>query len=76
VRDNRGSTEFSGGIVLIATTRGNPNGSFDASINNLVILNRSLGNDPADIVSDVPSAPNLIFANQCRTSTPGGLCGS
>jgi len=76
VRDNRGDTLFSGGIVLIATPRANENGSFDASTNNIVILNRSRGNEPADIVTDAASTPNLIVGNRCDTSVPGGLCGS
>ena len=59
VRDNRGDTLFSGGIVLIATPRANSDGSFDASTNNLVLLNRLRGNEPADIVKDEASAPNL-----------------
>jgi len=76
VRDNRGNTLFSGGIVLIATPRANSDGSFDASTNNLVFLNRLRGNEPADIVHDEASMPSLIVANRCRTSVPGGLCGS
>lgn len=76
VRDNRGDTLFSGGIVLIATPRPNMDGSFDASTNNLVILNRLRGNQPADVRRDEASTPNLIVANQCRTSLPDGLCGS
>jgi Right handed beta helix region len=76
VRDNRGDTLFSGGIVLIATPRANAGGSFDASTNNLVFLNRARGNAPADIVQDEASTPNLIAANRCRTSVPDGLCGS
>ena len=76
VRDNRGDTLFSGGIVLIATPRPNSDGSFDASSNNVVFLNRLRGNEPADIVTDAASAPNLIVANRCQTSTPAGLCGS
>ena len=75
VRDNRGSTLFSGGIVLVATPRANLDGSFDASINNLVFLNRLSGNEPADIVNDAASTPNLIVGNRCNTSMPGGLCG-
>ena len=55
VRDNRGNTLFSGGIVLIATPIANSDGSFDASTNNLVILNRLRGNEPADIVHDAAS---------------------
>jgi hypothetical protein len=76
VRGNRGDTSFSGGIVLIATPRGNADGSFDASTNNLVILNHARGNRPADIVQDDASAANLVFANRCGISEPVGLCGS
>jgi hypothetical protein len=77
VRDNRSSTAtmFSGGIVLIATPRANEDGSFDASTDNLVALNRLRGNQPADIVNDAASTPNVIAGNQCRSSVPGGLCG-
>ena len=77
VKDNQADTEtiFSGGIVLVATPRPRANGSFDASTNNLVFLNRARGNDPADIVNDAASTPNLIVANLCRTSLPSGLCG-
>ena len=76
VTDNRGDTLFSGGIVLIATPRANEDGTFEASTNNLVFLNRLRGNQPADIVTDDASSPNLIVANRCSTSVPGGLCGS
>jgi hypothetical protein len=79
VKENAGDTLFSGGIVLIATPRPNADGSFDASTDNLVILNRAnraRGNEPADIVQDDESAPNLIFANRCGTSVPAGFCGS
>ena len=64
VRDNRGDTLFSGGIVLIATPRANEDGSFDASTNNVVILNRLSGNEPAGIVNDAASTPNLIIGNR------------
>ena len=65
----------SGGIVLIATPRANSDGSFDASTNNVVVLKRLRGNEPADIiVTDEASVPNLIVANRCRTSAPDGLC--
>jgi hypothetical protein len=76
VRDNRGDTLFSGGIVLIATPRPNADGSFDASSNNVVFLNVVRRNEPADIVTDDASAPNLIVANRCQTSTPARLCDS
>lgn len=74
VRDNRGDTLFSGGLVLVATPRANSDGTFDASTNNLAILNRLRGNEPADIVNDEVSSPNFIVGNRCRTSTPDGLC--
>ena len=64
VRDNRGDTLFSGGIVLIATPRPNSDGSFDASTNNLVLLNRLRGNEPDDIVNDAAAMRNLIVANR------------
>jgi hypothetical protein len=76
VTGNRGNTLFSGGIVLIATTVQNPDGSFDVSIDNLVILNRLSGNAPADIVTDAESAPNAFVGNRCHSSIPDGLCGS
>ena len=75
VRDNRGDTVFSGGIVVVATPRANSDGTFDASTGNLVVLNRLRGNQPADIVNDAASTPNVIVGNQCNTSVPGGLCG-
>jgi Right handed beta helix region len=74
VTDNRGNTLFSGGIVLIANTIPNPDGSFDVSKDNLVVLNRLRGNEPADIVTDAASTPNVIIGNRCDTSRPGGLC--
>ncbi len=74
VRDNRGDTLFSGGVVLVATPRANSDGSFDASTNNLVILNTARGNQPADIVQDGASSPNFFAGNRCRTSTPDGRC--
>jgi hypothetical protein len=76
VTGNQGDTLFSGGIVLIATPRPRADGSFDASTNNLVLLNSLRDNRPADIVNDGASSPNLIVGNRCQTSVPGGLCGS
>ena len=58
--DNRGTTMFSGGIVLIETPRARQDGSHDASSNNLLLLNSLRGNRPADIVQDAASIPNLI----------------
>jgi hypothetical protein len=72
VTDNQGGTPLSGGIVLVKTTVA---GAEDASIGNLVVLNRSRRNEPADIVTDPASASNIITANRCGTSSPDGLCG-
>jgi hypothetical protein len=74
VTDNRGNTLFSGGIVLITNTLPNPDGSFDISKNNLVVLNGLSGNSPADIVTDAASTPNTFVRNRCDTSIPDGLC--
>jgi len=74
VTDNRGNTLFSGGIVLITNTLPNPDQSFDVSKDNLVALNRLSGNEPADIVTDAASTPNVFFRNRCDTSIPDGLC--
>ena len=76
VTDNRGNTLFSGGIVLITNTLPNPDGSFDVSQHNLVVLNRLSGNEPADIVTDAASTPNVFVGNRCNTSLPDGLCSS
>jgi hypothetical protein len=74
VKDNQGDTLFSGGLVVVATPRASADGTFDASTNNLVLLNTARGNAPADIVKDAASMPNLIIANRCQTSVPDGLC--
>ena len=74
VTDNRGNTLFSGGIVLITNTLPNPDGSFDVSKDNLVAWNRLNGNEPADIVTDAASTPNIFVRNRCDTSIPEGLC--
>jgi hypothetical protein len=54
----------------------NADGTFEASTNNVVVLNSLRGNQPADIVTDEASSPNLIVGNRCSRSVPGGLCGS
>ena len=65
---------FSGGIVLIANTLQNPDGSFDVSKDNLVALNGLSGNEPADIVTVAASTPTDFDRNRCNTSIPDGLC--
>ena len=74
VTGNRGNTLFSGGIVLITNTLPNPDQSFDVSKDNLVALNRLSGNEPADVVTDAASTPNVFVRNRCDTSIPDGLC--
>jgi hypothetical protein len=74
VTENRGNTLFSGGIVLITNTLPNPDGSFDVSKDNLVTLNGLSGNEPADIVTDEASTPNVFVRNRCDSSIPDGLC--
>ena len=76
VTGNRGDTPYSGGIVVVATTIPNQNGSFTASTGNVVVQNRLRHNDPADIVQDDASQPNVFLDNRCATSTPNGLCES
>jgi hypothetical protein len=74
VEQNRGNTLFSGGIVLITNTLPNPDGSFDVSKDNLAAFNGVRGNEPADIVTDAASTPNVFVRNRCDTSIPDGLC--
>lgn len=74
VHGNRGTTLFSGGIVLVATTRASADGTFAASTGNVVIHNRLSHNRPADIVEDDASSANFVFHNRCHTSIPDGLC--
>ena len=76
VTRNAGDTPFSGGIVLVATTIANQDASFTASTGNVVVQNRSQGNEPADIVQDTASQPNALLDNRCDTSMPVGLCES
>jgi hypothetical protein len=52
----------------------NPDESFDVSKDNLVALNGLSGNEPADIVTDAASTPNVFVRNRCDTSIPDGLC--
>jgi nitrous oxidase accessory protein NosD len=74
VHGNRGTTIFSGGIVLVATTRASADGTFAASTGNVVTHNYSSHNRPADIVEDDASRANVITGNRCHTSIPDGLC--
>lgn len=71
VTDNRGNTLFSGGIVLITNALPNPDGSFEVSKDNLVALNGLSGNEPADIVTDAASTPNVSATGATRQYPTG-----
>jgi hypothetical protein len=60
---NRGTSQFSGGIVLVATPLKNTDGSYSPSINNVVVRNKLRHNKPANIVHDAASTPNFIAHN-------------
>ena len=76
VTGNSGDTPYSGGIVVVATTIPDADGSFTPSTGNVVVQNRLRHNHPADIVQDTASQPNVFLDNRCDTSTPDGLCES
>ena len=60
---NRGTSQFSGGIVLVATPLKNTDGSYSPAINNAVMHNKLRHNKPANIVHDAVSTPNFIAHN-------------
>ena len=62
-------TQFSGGIVVVSGL-GNP---ATAPAGNQVHGNRILRNDP-DVFWDGTGSGNSFRGNNCRTSTPAGLC--
>jgi len=68
INGNQGSQPFSGGVVLTFGVNGNP------SVGNKVIDNEIHNNKPYDIVNQSGGA-NTIRDNDCRTSSPAGLCG-
>lgn len=69
IQDNAGSTDFSGGIVLIK--------SFVGALNtdNTVQDNLVSGNSPADLADrDTSGTGNTFVGNTCATSVPAGMC--
>ncbi|MFE7312038.1 nitrous oxide reductase family maturation protein NosD [Streptomyces sp. NPDC057555] len=69
VRDNRGNSPLSGGIVLFP--------SFVKATNdrNLIRDNVVRHNAPADLINADPKGQgNVFIRNDCRTSRPPGLC--
>ncbi|MEU1087742.1 nitrous oxide reductase family maturation protein NosD [Streptomyces sp. NPDC005576] len=69
IQDNVGSTDFSGGILLIK--------SFVGALNtdNTVSENLVSGNSPADLANrDTSGTGNTFVGNTCATSVPAGMC--
>lgn len=69
IRDNVGTTDFSGGIVLFK--------SFVGALNtdNTVSENLMSGNGPADLANrDTSGTGNTFDRNTCETSVPAGMC--
>jgi len=69
VLNNRGTSAFSGGIVLVS---GAPFGG-PASSGNTIQRNTAYRNAPADIV-DHSGGSNIFRHNFCSSSLPGGHC--
>ncbi|MEV6318133.1 right-handed parallel beta-helix repeat-containing protein [Streptomyces sp. NPDC051776] len=68
VRNNRGESPLSGGIVLFKSFVGAPNER------NVISYNVALGNRPADLVDQQPGHNNRFINNVCLVSKPAGLC--
>ncbi|KJS62653.1 right-handed parallel beta-helix repeat-containing protein [Streptomyces rubellomurinus] len=68
VHDNRGSSDFSGGIVLFKSAVGVPNTRATVTGNHLS------GNAPADLADRDSGAGNVFARNTCSVSEPSGLC--
>ncbi|WEH43145.1 right-handed parallel beta-helix repeat-containing protein [Streptomyces sp. AM 2-1-1] len=69
VRDNVGTTDFSGGVLLFK--------SFVGALNtdNTVSENLVSGNSPADLANrDTSGTGNTFSGNTCATSEPAGMC--
>ncbi|MFG2859578.1 nitrous oxide reductase family maturation protein NosD [Streptomyces sioyaensis] len=69
IRENRGASPFSGGVVLFP--------SFVKSLNerNVISDNIVLRNKPVDLANrDRAGRHNRFLRNVCRTSQPAGLC--
>jgi nitrous oxidase accessory protein NosD len=70
VTGNRGTSMWSGGIVLVVGS----GPTFQGSSFNVISDNELGRNKPADIIADEVSVNNSFVNNECRTSTPSGLC--
>ncbi|MFJ9694395.1 nitrous oxide reductase family maturation protein NosD [Kitasatospora sp. NPDC101183] len=68
IRDNVGSSDFSGGIVLFKSVVGMPN------TNNAITGNRLSGNAPADLADRDTGTDNSFLRNECSVSEPSGHC--
>ncbi|MEU6082391.1 right-handed parallel beta-helix repeat-containing protein [Streptomyces sp. NPDC047108] len=68
VRNNRGESPLSGGIVLFKSFVGATNER------NVISDNVALGNRPADLVDQQPGNDNRFINNVCQVSKPSGLC--
>lgn len=68
VRDNVGTSDFSGGIVLFKSVVG------AANARNTVTGNRLSGNSPADIADRDTGGDNAFSRNTCSRSEPSGHC--
>jgi hypothetical protein len=69
IRNNVGSTPFSGGVVLFKNIMGALN------TGNVISDNVVLGNQPADLANrDTTATGNTFGGNECATSLPAGMC--
>ncbi|MEV7773918.1 right-handed parallel beta-helix repeat-containing protein [Kitasatospora sp. NPDC086791] len=68
VRDNTGTSDFSGGIVLFKSVVGISN------TRAVVTDNRLSGNGPADLADRDAGAGNTFARNTCERSEPSGRC--
>ncbi|MFF4384865.1 nitrous oxide reductase family maturation protein NosD [Kitasatospora sp. NPDC001547] len=68
VRDNTGTSEFSGGIVLFRSVVGVSNARA------VITGNQLSGNGPADLADRDPGADNTFARNTCERSEPAGRC--
>ncbi|MFE6053010.1 nitrous oxide reductase family maturation protein NosD [Kitasatospora sp. NPDC056446] len=68
VRDNTGTSDFSGGIVLFKSVVG------IANARAVITDNRLSGNGPADLADRDTGADNTFARNTCERSEPSGRC--
>jgi len=68
IRDNVGSSPFSGGIVLFKSVVGAPN------TGNVIRDNVVMGNKTADLANRDTGTGNQFLRNQCAASQPTGMC--